>query len=59
MNEMKSCKAPGLDGFPVECLKKGGMAVLEWLVRLLNLSFDMGVVVLIWCLDSAPVQKEG
>ena len=31
---MKSGKAPGLDGFPVECLKKGGMAVLEWLVRL-------------------------
>ena len=28
----------------MECLKKGGMAVLEWLVRLLNLSFDMGVV---------------
>ena len=40
MNEMKSRKAPGLDGFPVECLKKGGIAVLEWLVRLLNLSFD-------------------
>ena len=33
---MKSCKAPGLDGFPVECLTKGGMAVLEWQVRLLN-----------------------
>ena len=44
VNEMKSGKAPGLDGFPVECLKNGGMAVLEWLVRLLNLSFDMGVV---------------
>ena len=28
VNEMKSGKAPGLDGFPVECLKKGGMAVL-------------------------------
>ena len=28
-NEMRSGKAPGLDGFPVECLKKGGMAVLE------------------------------
>ena len=28
----------------MECLKKGGMAVLEWLVRLLNLSFDIGVV---------------
>ena len=39
VNEMKSGNAPGLDGFPVECLKKGGMAVLEWLVRLLNLEF--------------------
>ena len=36
VNEMKSGKVLGLDGFPVECLKKGGMAVLEWLVRLLN-----------------------
>ena len=25
VNEMKSGKAPGLDGFPVECLKKGGI----------------------------------
>ena len=54
MNEMNSGKAPGLDGFPVECLKKGGMAVLEWLLRLLNLSFDMGLylwtgVVLVLC----------
>ena len=32
VNEMKSGKAPGRDGFSVECLKKGGMAVLEWLV---------------------------
>ena len=31
MNEMKSSKAPALDGFPVECLKKGGMTVLKWL----------------------------
>ena len=29
VNEMQSGKAPGLDGFPVECLKKGGMAVLD------------------------------
>ena len=29
VNEMRSSKAPGLDGFPVEYLKKGGMAVLE------------------------------
>ena len=34
----------GLDEFPVECLKKGGRAVLEWLFRMLNLSFEMGVV---------------
>ena len=48
MNEIKSIKAPGLDGFPVECLKKGGMAVLEWLVRLLNASFDIEVVNMDW-----------
>ena len=28
VNDMKSSKAPRLDGFPVECLKKGGMVVL-------------------------------
>ena len=44
VNEMRSGKAPGLDGFLVECVKKDGMAVLEWLVRLLNFSFDMEVV---------------
>ena len=48
VNEMKSGKAPGLNGFPVECLKKGGMAVLEWLVRLLNLYFDTRVVPIYW-----------
>ena len=49
MSEMKSGTAPGLDGFLLECLKKGGMAVLEWLVSLLNLSFDMWVVPVDWC----------
>ena len=43
VNEMTSGKTPGLDGFKVEYLKKGGMAVLEWLVRLLNLSFGRGL----------------
>ena len=33
VNEMKSGKAPGLDGFPVECLMKGSKAVLECIVR--------------------------
>ena len=46
VNEMKSGKAPGLDVYCGMFIKKGGMAVLEWLVRLLNLSFDMGVVYL-------------
>ena len=32
----------------MEFLNKGGMAVLEWLVRLLNLIFDMGVVPMDW-----------
>ena len=45
---MKSATAPGLNGFSVECLKKYFMAVLEWLVRLLNLSFDLGVVPMDW-----------
>ena len=45
---MKSGNPPGLDGFPVECLKKGAMAGLEWLVRLLNLGFDMVVVPMDW-----------
>ena len=49
VNEMKSVKVPGLDRFLVESLKKGGMELLEWLVQLLNLSFDMGVVPMDWC----------
>ena len=46
VNEIKSDKE--LDWFPVECLKKGGLAVSEWLVRLLNISFYMGVVPMDW-----------
>ena len=60
MNEIKSGKAPGLDGFPVECLKNGGIAVLECLVRL-KIKFWYGGCTygLAWCLYSAPVQMEG
>ena len=32
VNEIKSGKTPGLNKFSVECLKKGGTAVMEWLV---------------------------
>ena len=38
-NKIKCDKAPELDGFLVVCLKKGGMAVMEWLGRLLNVKF--------------------
>ena len=34
VNEIKLGKAPGLEEFPVMCLKRHGMEVLEWLVRL-------------------------
>ena len=50
---MKLSKAPGQDGFPVECLKKGSMAVLEWLVtveqkfpfRVLKVDWHRGCIV--------------
>ena len=60
VNEMKSGKAPGLDGFPLECLMKGGMAVLERSVILLNVNFDMGVVPMDWrgAVYSTIVQRE-
>ena len=32
----------------MECLKKGGIVVLQWLVRLLNVCFDVGVVPIDW-----------
>ena len=50
LNEMKFGKAPGLEALPVGWLKKGALVVLDWIVRLLNLSFDMGVVYpMDWC----------
>ena len=59
MNEMKSGKAPGLDGFPLQCLKKSGMAVLGWLVRLWNVCFDIWAQPMNWHLArSAPVPRE-
>ena len=62
VTEIKSGKAPWLDGFSVECLNKADMTVLEWLVRLLNLSFDMGVVPMDWrgvCVYSTLYKEKG
>lgn len=48
VSEMKSGKAAGLDECRVECLKCGGEAMIEWLVRLLNLCFEKGRVPVEW-----------
>ena len=48
VNEMKEGWAPGLDEFPMDYLKKGGVTVLEWLVSLLIACFDMGAVYMDW-----------
>ncbi|MCP4254321.1 MAG: hypothetical protein GY775_13120, partial [Candidatus Scalindua sp.] len=49
VNDMKAGKAAGLDGCEVECLKKGGVSVVEWLCRLFNVCFMTGVVPIDWC----------
>ena len=57
VNEINLVRHQGWN--PVECLMKGGMAVLDWLVRLLNASFDVGVGTygLARCMSSSPVQR--
>ena len=59
---MKLSKAPGLDVFLMECLMKGGMAVLELASEsLLNISFDILVVCMDCCCASIVphVQRKG
>ena len=48
VSDMKSGKAAGMDECAVECLKGGGVTVVEWLVRLLNVCFVIGMVPLDW-----------
>ena len=48
VREMKPGRAPGLDGCAVECLKQGGMALMEWLERVFNLCLNEGVVPADW-----------
>lgn len=50
VNKTKSGKAPGLDGCAAELLKKGGDSVIDWLVRLLNVCFNVGRVPDGWCI---------
>ena len=48
LNETKGGKAPGMDGVRVEMLKEGGVAVLEWLVRVFNICFMLSIVPVDW-----------
>ena len=49
LEETKVGKAVGMDGVRAEMLKKGGVTVMEWLVRLLNICFLLSVVTVEWC----------
>ena len=58
LRTMRTGKAAGLDGIQAECLKKGGVAVVEWLVRLLNICFEAGEVPADWRMAAiVPIYK--
>ena len=50
LKETKSGKAPGVDGVHAEMLKEGGVTVVEWLVRLFNVCFYLGMCPVDWVL---------
>ena len=55
---MRTGKAAGLDGIAAECLKKGGKAVVEWLVRLLCICLEAGEVPADWRMAAmVPIYK--
>ena len=41
INQLKAGKASGIAG---ECIRKGGVAIVEWLVRVFNGCFVLGCV---------------
>ena len=48
VNRLKSGKASGMDGVKAEYLKCGGVVCAEWIVRLLNVCMNSGVVPKDW-----------
>ena len=48
INRLKSGKASGMDGVKAEYLKCGGVVCAEWMVRLLNVCMNSGVVPKDW-----------
>lgn len=58
MEGSRADKAPWLDGLAVECLKKFGMTEIEWIVRLLNISFDRETVQTCSAVEAHPCELE-
>ena len=55
---MRTGKAAGMDGVTAECLKKGGVTLVEWLVRLLNICFEAREVPADWRMAAiVPIYK--
>ena len=48
LKETKAGRAPGVDGVRAEMLKEGGVAAVEWMVRLFNLCFLLSRVPVDW-----------
>ena len=48
VNRLKAGKAAGMDGVAGECIKSGGITVVEWLVRVFNGCFVLGCVPREW-----------
>ena len=58
LKETKEGKAAGIDGVRAEMLRKGGVTVVEWLVRLLNICFYLSMVPAEWvCAIIVPLFK--
>ena len=50
LQKTKTGKAPGVDGVHAEMVKEGGLTVVEWLVRLFNVCFYLGMCPVDWVL---------
>ena len=59
VKEMKAGKAAKLDGCAVECLKRGGKSIIEWLVRLLDVCFVISIVPVDWMSACSLYESKG
>ena len=59
LKETKAGRAPGVDGVRAEMLKEGGVAAVEWMVRLFNLCFLLSRVPVDWLHGIIVPEVEG